>query len=304
MIHDTRQSLLPYIIIPLSILLAGCTLRNKQGGSRRDGKIRKMELYKKTPQKRVKDMTLDEAITAARFYEEHMNSDHLIMTYQGIIAKSQHEPDIAATYLIKLADFYLGISNFDEAKKQYRKVIGLYPGFAGIERARYREVVAHFWSSLGPTRDQSATHTTITLGKQYLEDFKDAAPFCEKIRTMIAASYRTVLEYERGIVEFYINRYFLSRDNEKPLRAALQRLEIIRTELLPDLVRFIPEAAPLKTTLLIEQDDDSDITDPAIQEMLVKLLQEKMLEITAVIKPLALRAKTDVATAAALRDRF
>lgn len=292
------------LCIPLLICMTGCTLRNKQGGSRRDSKIRTIEFRKKTPQKRIKDMTLDEAITASRFYQENNNTDLLLATYQQIIAKSQHQPDIAASYIIKLADFYLGISNFDDAKKQYRKVINLYPGFIGIERARYREVVTHFWSSLGPKRDQTATRATITLGKQYLEDFKDAVESCDRIKTMIAASYRTVLEHEQGIVAFYIKKYFLHTDSEKPLRAALQRLEIIRAELLPELIYFIPEATALQHDLSIPETYSDDLSLKENRDIVVEQVQERIQRITTLLLREQVHHKQPTIDAATLRDRF
>lgn len=291
-----------FSIAAILCLVSGCAPHNKQGGSRARVKARQVLLLEKKPRKRIKEMTVEEAVRAGEFYEHVKNYDLLPVAYQHIIAKSQHEPDVAAAYYIKLADFYLASNDFQEAKKHYRKVIDIYPGYQGIERARYREVLAHFWSSLSPERDQTTTRATIQLGRAYLKDFPHVTDSCERICGMIAASYRKLLESDMKVLESYIKKYFLNTNNERPLRGAVQRLHTIRTELLPDMVRFIPEAASVRDVLVIPEEVVEAIDTIEGRTELAALLYQKLEQMrhTLVISG---RAAKDM-SAAQMRDRF
>lgn len=184
------------------------------------------------PEKAIKQMSVEEAIEAAAYYAFINHQALLIAVYQHIIAKSK-DPETVATYVIKLADLYFIDNNFDEAKKHYKKAITLYPGHTGIENARYREVLAHFLSSLSPARDQSATQTTINLGKKYLADFPQAEP--DRVRSIIASAYKKLLQSELLVISFYLNKFRIGNGNTQPVQAALQRMINIVEILLPQL---------------------------------------------------------------------
>jgi len=214
----------PKVTIPFDMSLSEPT----------DSMTREPNSEPKKPKKAIKAMGIEEALEAAEYYEFINHQALLISTYQHIIATSK-DPDIVATNLTKLADLYLIDGNFAEAKRYYKKVIALYPGHKGIERARYREILAHFLSSLAPTRDQATTQATITLGKKYLEDF----PHVEagKVRGILAAAYKKLLASELLVVNFYLNKYALSGAIQ-PIKAALQRMMANTTIILPQLKAY------------------------------------------------------------------
>ena len=230
------------------------------------------------PQKAIKQMTVEEALEAVKYYEFINHQALLVATYQHIIAKSK-DPETVATHLIKLADLYFIDNNCEEAKKYYKKATMLYPGHPGIENARYREVMTHFLSSLNASRDQSATQTTINLGKKYLVDFPQAEP--ERVRTIIAAAYKKLLQSELLVINFYLNKFKLN-GTAQPIQAALQRMAGVADVLLPQLKLYDSAAAkiqaqeawshsvflPWSTSL-----SDNLDTDASRQEVIAKLEQ-------------------------------
>lgn len=195
---------------------------------------KKVEEEPKKPQKSIKQMALEEALEAARYYEFIAHEALLIATYQHIIAKSK-DSDVTAQYLIKLADHYLQTNNFTEAKKYYKKIAMLYPGYRDIERARYREVIAHFSSSLAPSRDQAATQETISLAKKYMADFPQGS--IDQVMSIVSAAYKKLLASELLVVEFYLNKFALSGAPE-PLRGGLQRLQSLQDIIIPALKKY------------------------------------------------------------------
>jgi len=235
-----------YLIICSTLLLSGCY----RPGSFRTYKEKKelgKQLKLKRPTVQIKEMTHEQALEAVSYYEELGNSGLLVALYQRITATGK-DPDIISRYMVKLADFYLGEGNFNEAIKQYRRAITLYPGAQGIERARYREIVAYFWNSLQPQRDQATTRMVIKLGKEYLANPADETSQ-QQIQGMVAASYKKLLENELLVAKFYYNKYLIG-GVKSALPSAAQRISHITEQLLPDMATFLPESGALYEQLL------------------------------------------------------
>lgn len=299
-------SLFPFCF--LLAILVGCRqnkIHSPQAdiaASEQTEEVKKKLLDPQKPEKSIKQMTVEEAIEAVRYYESINHQALLIATYQNIIAKSK-DPDVVATHLIKLADLYLADNNFEEAKKTYKKATTLYPGHQGIEAARYRELVAHFMSSLGPTRDQAATQTTINLGKKYLADFPQAEP--ERVRSIVAAAYKKLLVSEILVINFYINKAKLGTSRQ-PLKAALQRMDNIIKVIIPQLKQYDQEFNVLqlnqewkeRVKLSWGELAAEDLDDEAIRQRVINQLEQAVTLLHAVGEP---GKSVQVSN---LRDRF
>lgn len=292
----------------LLIVLTGCRKQKvalpQPSSVEEEGVVPAVTTEPAKPTKSVKQMTVEEALEAAEYYEFINHQASLVATYQHIISKSK-DPDIVATYLIKLADLHFIDNNFDEAKKNYKKATTLYPGHKGIEGARYREVLTHFLSSLNPSRDQSATQATITLGKKYLTDFPHVQP--DRVRSIIAAAYKKLLMSELLVVNFYLNKFKLS-DIAQPIKAALQRMQNIVVMIIPQLKLYDTEFARLQSDaewsqhVLMPWDElqAKDLDTNEARTRVALKLQEAVVSLQTVVDPEGL--KTLVASD--LRDRF
>lgn len=244
----------------------------EQGGEQTE----QQKTYK--PTRQVKEMTTEEARSAAAYYEEVGKQDLLIATYNRIITLEK-DPEVVAQHIVKLADVYFGDGNFTEAIKQYRRAITLYPGASTLERARYREIVAHFWSALQSARDQTTTEATIKLGRRYLTDFPHEAS-AEQVAVMIAASYRKLLAHECMVMAFYQTKY-ATTGIVSSLRAVTQRLSYVVNTLLPEMEDSLPEIAQVRSVLTVPLlSDEFEDEDAAVHTALHDELAGSLAKIT------------------------
>jgi len=213
---------------------------------------RVQRLKPQKPTKQIKHMNAEEAIAAATFYEELGHKDMIVASYHQII-NTAPDPDIAGTYLLKLADFYMGEGNIAEAKKQYQRIITIYPGHNSIERAHYRNLIAHYWSMLPAGRDQAATHTTIKLAKQYLSEYPDQHENSHKVRDIIAAAYQRLLAHELLVINFYLNQ-FLIEGRAASLKSAIHRLQFIQEKIIEYMKPFVSQVESLREYSTLPED--------------------------------------------------
>jgi tetratricopeptide (TPR) repeat protein len=237
---------LPYISLVFGLIcLVGCN-KKRHRKAKPSGKapqalvVHKQEEPPK-PKKPIKQMSVEEAVEAAHYYEFIDHEALLLATYQHIIAKSK-DSDITACYLLKAADHYLQTNNFSEAKRYYKKLTTLYPGYKDIERASYREVLAHFLSSLAPSRDQAATQATITLAKKYLADFPQGA--AGQVISILGAAYKRLLLSELLVIEFYLNKFSLT-GTPQPLKGGIQRMKSLQTAVIAPLKKYDQNVAKM-----------------------------------------------------------
>jgi len=278
------------------LILSGCG-QGKRSVKAQKAARKEREAITTKPTKQIKHMSTEEAVSAANYYEVYHNTDAVIATYQHIISKAT-DAEIAAEYSIKLADLHLGLANFTEAKKQYKRAITLYPGYHTIERARYREILSHHWSALTPARDQAPTRTVIQLGTSYLKDYPEGTSV-EQVRDIIGNSYINLLSSELLIIKFYLHRYHLF-GKEKALVAAAQRIHDVHTVLMPKMVSYKPEVEKLAQKL----DFDLDDIEALLEEQKAAAVEKSLLEKAALIERFLVGPQRESTTSQQWRDRF
>lgn len=188
-------------------------------------------IKKKSLRKHVKDMNLQEALEAKHYYEELGREDVILRLIPHIIALSK-DMQLVAQLQLEFADRQLSSGELEEAQKLYTNFIAFYPGDPNIKAARYRQLLATFWTALEPDREQILILTAVDAAKSYLKDFPDDTEYWSKVHEILKTCYLSLLEGELGLIKFYLNKFSYER---KPtaIEAARSRLEHSKEAFVP-----------------------------------------------------------------------
>lgn len=200
-----------------------------------------------SPAKNIKNMTLQEALEAKRYYEQQDNDDMLLKLIPHMISLST-DAQLTALLSLELADIHVGAGNLEAALKAYAAFITAYPGHADIKGARYRQILTSWWSALEPDRDQSATRATQHFAATYIKDYPQEDEALLKVEEILLLCYRRLLEHELATAAFYINRYHQA-GKDSALDAAEARLEYANKELLQAIKVYDADLAALSRTI-------------------------------------------------------
>lgn len=192
------------------------------------------------PAKAIKKMNLEEALEAYAYYDQEGRDDLLMKVIPHIITLSSDVHQIA-NLTLELADIHMGSGDFDAAQKLYDTFIDKYPGHEKIKDARYRQIVALWWRSLEPDRDQSLTRSMVTAARSYLRDFKEHDEQRTKVQALVALAYEKLMVHELQIAQFYVNRgdlaatqarlTYLNKEVAKPGARYDKKLKMLHDEL-------------------------------------------------------------------------
>lgn len=137
-------------------------------------------------------------------------------------------------YLLELADFYFENKKLEKAIEYYKSYSLLYPASQEAEYASYKAIIASFYSTLKPFRDQTPTENTIKLATEFLKevirkDYKD------EVKTIIKACTKKLFQHEVYIFDHYIK--------QKKFKPAKMRLDYIKKNFInkvKDVEKIIP----------------------------------------------------------------
>lgn len=126
------------------------------------------------------------------------------------------ESPLAAEAQLTLADLYFETGKLEEADAEYSTYLKFYPSSPGAQKALWRLLLTHYRRTLAIDRDQTHSHETLRLCRQYRKRY----PFGD-----YAASARLIeqemMERLAGH-EFYVGRFYYRR---RLYRAATLRLQ-------------------------------------------------------------------------------
>lgn len=238
-------------------------------------------IKKKNLFKRIKDMSLEEAIEAKQYYEDLGREDVVLRLIPHMTALSKDVHFIAQLQL-ELADLHLSSGNLEEAGKLYTEFISFYPGDSNIKKARYHLLLTTFWTALEPDRDQGLTQTAVELAKKYLQDFPQDTEYTAKVHDILKACYQALLEGELGLIKFYLNK-FTYEHKSTALEAARLRLAHIQEAYLPVLALYDDRAHTMVQTLqAIEKLTNTDDMKLVYEQAELLSQQAHMLEVLLV----------------------
>lgn len=145
--------------------------------------------------------------------------------YEGAIASLQRiireHPDHEGMNNVKLmlADSFMKVKQYPAAFTLYDNFVLNYPSDKQSEFARYQAILAKFYQTLSPDRDQTVTQETMTLCDAYLASLSN-----QMYRKDVADIYNTC---EQKLIdkELYVYNFYL---NKGEYQAAGKRLEYLR----------------------------------------------------------------------------
>jgi len=108
-------------------------------------------------------------------------------------------------YLLELADFYFEKSNLEKAIEYYQSYALLYPGSLEAEYAAYKALIASFYSTLEPYRDQTSTERTIELATKFLKEVA-RKEYQDEAKQIIKSCTKKLFQHEVYVLDNYIKQ--------------------------------------------------------------------------------------------------
>lgn len=233
--------------------------------------------------KNIKDMTLDEALSAKHYYENLGRLDRVALLIPHIISLSK-DADQIANLTFELADIEVTLGHIEPAFKLYSSFVAMFPGSSHHKLARHHQVMTAYWRMLPSYLDQTITQTTISLAKSYLVDFPEEDELNQEIQKVLVAAYGTLLEHELATIRFYLQRFYVSEQHVQ-FDAAWARLNYIEKEILPILAATGGAFKRISRDLF----DNKDAWQSESDERLQKAQKQKFLESTIADLEMALQ---------------
>lgn len=150
-------------------------------------------------------MTYEQLIERKNILVAENNLTTAIKFLKRILTLCKNANDLA-DHMIELADLLFKLENYKKAVGIYRDFIRLYPGDSRIEYALYRAVCSSWKCTHSPDRDQTPTHETIELAKEFLRRKSVFKNHVEEVKTILADCYKKLVESELNICSFYRDR--------------------------------------------------------------------------------------------------
>lgn len=187
----------------------------------------------KAPNKKVKDMTFDEAKEAKAYYDADNNEALSIECAQRLIALGTDQ-EVVRVAILELAQIFLNNADYEKAQKYASDYHLLFPGTDQAKEASYLAIKAAFLSTLTADRDQTKTQATLELAQNFVTRYTNDNEYVQSVNDMQNACYEKLLDSEIKVVDTYMSRYNYS-GHDAPLKAANNRVAYIKDKLLPHL---------------------------------------------------------------------
>lgn len=221
-------------VISLISLLSGCggkrqpkTLEQLKNGNyweRRHYNLR----VERDVTKNLSDMNLQELEHALGIYTT-TNNTYMIMRCLEYLVSAADTPGNIKKYRLALADSYFDQGMLEKAAKMYREYATLYPGCHNLEYAEYKAVLASFYLTLSPDRDQTQTQQTVQLAQAFLHRDDVYHTYTKDVYDICQQCYEKLVDSELNVASFYLNKFNYS-EKARALDAAKARVAHVRKE--------------------------------------------------------------------------
>lgn len=164
----------------------------------------KNELARLTRSELIKNMDAVKLKEGARLslmlgnYDDALSFlDQLIITSNSVTEQKEAK--------LQRADIFFEKGLLKQAADNYNEFLKLYPGDLKVAYARYKGILSSYYCTLGEERDQTFTHTTISLCNNFIE--QDAVQdYLQEIKTIRTQCYQRLFDHELVVFEFYFKR--------------------------------------------------------------------------------------------------
>ena len=138
-------------------------------------------------------------------YARTVKNGELELKILLLLSKTAKQHTSLKKYLLELADFYFENKNLEKAVEYYQSYSSLYPGSVEAEYAAYKAVIASFYTTLLPYRDQTATEKTIDLASQFIRD-ATRSDYRDEAKEIIKNCTKKLFQHEVYIFDIYIKQ--------------------------------------------------------------------------------------------------
>lgn len=180
--------------------------------------------------KKIKDMTLEEAKTAKKYYLYKKNNNMLAQSIERITAISTDHKELK-DLLLELADTYFQSENWEKSQEKYKAFVTAYPGSPVAIRAYSQEIISEYKQMPDFKRDQTCTENIIKSAENFFKKYPKDEKYTPEIKKIYKTCYQNIFDHE-----FNIAQQYLSKDNwsnkDTHIKAAQNRLEHINKKLL------------------------------------------------------------------------
>lgn len=181
-----------------------------------------------------------------------------------------------ADLMLDLAELYCEQQQWDKASLVFKEFAHINPGHEKNEYALYKGVYCLYQTikDIDPERDQTKVKDTIELAQKFL-DRKIFIQHRDEVSTIQTSCYEKLVEYELGVVNFYLKNNNLS--------VTQKRLDYVRKELLAKASSYTPQVLQYEITLAERKHDESLVNEKKLE--LAKALNIDIESLPAIKKP-------------------
>lgn len=220
MLADSLFSFCTRVLVVTCVLLSGCAYKSSAIKTKKQPQANQEKIVPPVA-KKIKDMTLEEALQALPYYRAYNNESSLAVALERVVTLEK-SPEVIEPLLQELAALKEKQGNLEEAQALYEQYLLLYPGTPHVDDIHYRLISIMNRRALGPDRDQNITKKTKDRAEQFLKLFPKS-DHAAAIKEILGSSVGENLEHELGRVFFYIQKYTYT-NNPSALNAARKRL--------------------------------------------------------------------------------
>jgi outer membrane protein assembly factor BamD (BamD/ComL family) len=244
----------------------------------------------KAPEKMIKDMNCQEAISAKRYYESQKESELAMQSALRMItlgSNKEDEKEAIRKAMLEVAQKYFDQGNLEKTEKFAADYQVLYPGTPEAKDAAYLTMQAQFMSTPASCNDQTKTHQTLETAQNFLQKYTDDSKYTTHVQNIIDGCYQKLFMSECEVIRCYLARYNYSK-HEAAINAAYKRINYIKDNLLKHAPTLESELLQLEIDLA-DAHNKPDISKAKKQELEDKYPEQATSFMARAIKKVALR---------------
>ncbi len=138
--------------------------------------------------------------------------------------------------LFEKAELLFDLGNLSESESNYNEFKVLYPGDTKLETVCYKEILASFYQTLDPDRDQTKTKDTLKLAQDFLARNDVFVKNSDEVKKIKQECQKKLIDSEQGIIAFDIHR-----NKFNPARLRIARLEKDYSSEFPEVLQAVAQ---------------------------------------------------------------
>lgn len=203
--------------------------------------------------KTIRDMSIDELLTAKKYALGRYNDHELAAKYNEQLVILSKDQELLCQAKLELADFYFDNEKYEKASEAYKAHGQFYPGSDRNDYAKYKHILSLFYKRPRPPQDQSCTKEVIKSADAYLKnEMVMRKDYIKQVEELRAVCYQDLWVYESDIIHQYINL--------NSLQGARTRIANTKIELLPAMPSIEPDLIELEV-LVAQQEGNNALAD-------------------------------------------